>query len=156
MGQSIGAAIGAKLAHPERTVAAIVGDGCFAMNAFEIATAVQENIPIRVFVFNDECLGMVEKGHETVYGRRPRYSTGPLDICSIARGLGAAAIRVEQAGDLDATIFEAPGPVVIEMRIDADISIPKVDRVAVMATKPAAPRDVVVPQQDRPRLRVVN
>lgn len=156
MGQSIGAAIGAKLAHPERTVAAIVGDGCFAMNAFEIATAVQENIPIRVFVFNDECLGMVEKGHETVYGRRPRYSTGPLDICSIARGLGAAAIRVEQAGDLDATIFEAPGPVVIEMRIDADISIPKVDRVAVMATKPAVRREIAVPQQERPRLRIVN
>lgn len=157
MGQSIGAAIGAKLAHPERTVAAIVGDGCFAMTAFEIATAVQENIPIRVFVFNDERLGMVENGHETVYGRRPRYSTGPLDICSIARGLGAATMRIEQAGELDPAIFETPGPVVIEMRIDADISIPKIDRVAVMATRPAA---AIAPpphhEEDRPRLRVVN
>src|SRR5690606_26830031 len=92
MGQSIGAAIGAALGHPGRTVAAICGDGCFAMNAFEIATAVQENLPIRVFVFNDERLGMVENGHQNVYGRRPRYSTGPLDVCSIARGLGAATM----------------------------------------------------------------
>ncbi|NVB78469.1 MAG: thiamine pyrophosphate-binding protein, partial [Kofleriaceae bacterium] len=147
MGQSIGAAIGAQLAHPGRTVAAICGDGCFAMNAFEIATAVQEQIPIRVFVFNDERLGMVENGHETVYGRRPVYSTGPLDICSIARGLGATVARVDGVGQLDRAIFNAPGPVVIEMRIDADIKIPKVDRVAVMSTKPIvqAPKQVPPP-----------
>jgi acetolactate synthase-1/2/3 large subunit len=104
------------------------------MNAFEVATAVQENIPLRVFVFNDERLGMVENGHEKVYGRRPRYSTGPLDICSIARGLGAATVRVDHVGQLDATLLACPGPLVIEVRVDADILIPKVDRVAVMAT----------------------
>jgi acetolactate synthase-1/2/3 large subunit len=134
MGQSIPAALGAALANPGRSVAAICGDGCFAMNAFEVATAVQENIPLRVFVFNDERLGMVENGHEKVYGRRPRYSTGPLDICSIARGLGAATVRVDHVGQLDATLLACPGPLVIEVRVDADILIPKVDRVAVMAT----------------------
>jgi acetolactate synthase I/II/III large subunit len=134
MGQSIGAAIGAGLAHPGRSVAAICGDGCFAMNAFEIATAVQEGIPLRVFVFNDERLGMVENGHEKVYGRRPRYPTGPLDICSIARGLGAATVRIDSKNQLTAEMLAHPGPMVIEMRIDADIMIPKVDRVAVMAT----------------------
>jgi hypothetical protein len=152
MGQSIGAAIGAQLAHPGRTVAAICGDGCFAMNAFEIATAVQEQIPIRVFVFNDERLGMVENGHETVYGRRPHYSTGPLDICSIARGLGATVARVDGVGQLDRALFDAPGPVVIEMRIDADIKIPKVDRVAVMATKPVVPAPKQVPPPLAPGL----
>jgi acetolactate synthase-1/2/3 large subunit len=140
MGQSIGAAIGAQLAHPGRSVAAICGDGCFAMNAFEIATAVQENIPIRVFVFNDERLGMVENGHETVYGRRPHYPTGPLDICSIARGLGAETMRIDRRGQLDSAIFSVPGPVVIEMRIDPSVTIPKLDRVAVMATKPQPAR----------------
>jgi len=134
MGQSIGAAIGAALAHPGRSVAAICGDGCFAMNAFEIATAGQEHIPLRLFGCNDALRGMVRNCHEKVYGRRPRYSTGPLDILSIARGLGAAAIRIDQAGQLDATLLDAPGPLVIEVRVDADIMIPKVDRVAVMAT----------------------
>jgi acetolactate synthase I/II/III large subunit len=134
MGQSIPAALGAALANPGRSVAAICGDGCFAMNAFEIATAVQEQIPLRVFVFNDERLGMVENGHEKVYGRRPQYSTGPLDICSIARGLGAATARVDHVGQLTAEMLATPGPLVIEVRVDADIVIPKVDRVAVMAT----------------------
>lgn len=157
MGQSIGAAIGAQLAHPGRSVAAIVGDGCFAMTAFEIATAVQEQLPIRVFVFNDERLGMVENGHKTVYGRRPRYSTGPLDICSIARGLGAVTMRVDGKNQFDPLMFTAPGPVVIDVRIDPDIMIPKVDRVAVMATKPKVqPAPQPVDPDTWPRLRVVN
>lgn len=156
MGQSIGAAIGAQLAHPDRTVAAICGDGCFAMNAFEIATAVQEHLPIRVFVFNDERLGMVENGHQNVYGRRPRYSTGPLDVCSIARGLGAIAMRVDGKGQFDPLMFSAPGPVVVDVRIDPDIVIPKVDRVAVMATRPKAPPAPTVDPDKWPRLRAVN
>jgi acetolactate synthase I/II/III large subunit len=158
MGQSIGAAIGAQLAHPDRSVAAICGDGCFAMNAFEIATAVQEQLPIRVFVFNDERLGMVENGHEKVYGRRPRYSTGPLDICSIARGLGAKTMRIDGKSQLDPMLLASPGPVVIDVRIDPDIVMPKVDRVAVMATKPkVAPQPAVAVEPNTwPRLRVVN
>lgn len=155
MGQSIGAAIGAQLAHPGRSVAAICGDGCFAMNAFEIATAVQERLPIRVFVFNDERLGMVENGHQNVYGRRPRYPTGQLDICSIARGLGAATIRVDGKNQFDPLIFAAPGPVVVDVRIDPDVIMPKVDRVAVMATKARAPTAPPA-NDDSPRLRIAN
>jgi acetolactate synthase I/II/III large subunit len=135
MGQSIGAAVGAKLAHPDRHVAAICGDGCFAMNAFEIATAVQERLPIRVFVFNDGRLGMVENGHQTVYGRNPGFSTEPLDVCSIARGLGATALRVEQPGQLSQArdlLLGFAGPLVIDVAIDGDIALPKRDRVAVM------------------------
>ena len=158
MGQSIGAALGAQLAHPDRSVAAICGDGCFAMNAFEIATAVQEQLPIRVFVFNDQRLGMVENGHEKVYGRRPRYPTGPLDICSIARGLGAATLRIDHKGQFDGALLRTRGPLVVDVRVDPEIMIPKVDRVAVMATKPMAkPVPAVAVQPDTwPRLRVVN
>jgi acetolactate synthase-1/2/3 large subunit len=136
MGQSIGAAIGAQLAHPGRRVAAICGDGCFAMNAFEIATAVAERLPIRVFVFNDERLGMVENGHQTVYGRRPDYPTTPLDVCTVARGLGATVLRVDGIGQITRAgklIAEAPGPVVIDVRLDPAISLPRLDRVTAMA-----------------------
>lgn len=136
MGQSIGAAIGAQLAHPGRFVAAICGDGCFAMNAFEIATAATEGLPIRVLVFNDGRLGMVENGHQTVYGRAPSYPTGPLDVCAIARGLGATAFRIDQPGQLTAAralLRDAPGPVVVDVAIDPTIVLPKRDRVAIMA-----------------------
>jgi acetolactate synthase-1/2/3 large subunit len=139
MGQSIGATIGAQLAFPARTVAAICGDGCFAMNAFEVATAVTERLPIRVFVFNDQRLGMVENGHQAVYGRRPQYPTTPLDVCSVARGLGAITLSVERPGQLRAAremLRNAPGPVVVDVRIDPDIVLPKRDRVSAMA--PAA------------------
>jgi acetolactate synthase I/II/III large subunit len=138
MGPSIGAAIGAQLAHPGRFVAAIVGDGCFAMNAFEISTAVAERLPIRVFVFNDERLGMVENGHQTVYGRHPRYPTAPLDVCAVARGLGATALRVGRIGELEAArdeIGSAPGAVVVDVRIDPAIALPKLDRMAAMVTE---------------------
>jgi acetolactate synthase-1/2/3 large subunit len=132
MGQSIGAAIGASLAHPGRSVAAICGDGCFAMNAFEVATAVAERLPIRVFVFNDQRLGMVENGHESVYGRRPEYPTAPMDVCAVARGLGAATIRIDQVGQLEkhAELFSAqPGPIVVDVRIDHTVKLPKKDRI---------------------------
>jgi acetolactate synthase I/II/III large subunit len=154
MGQSIGAAIGAQLAHPERTVAAICGDGCFAMNAFEIATAVAEQLPIRVFVFNDGALGMVENGHEKVYGRRPSYPTGPIDICKIARGLGAAVLRVDGVGLLDDARYmlrDTKGPVVIDVRIDRHIVLAKQDRVAAMAPPPTTPTPT-----PRSNLRLIN
>jgi acetolactate synthase-1/2/3 large subunit len=141
MGQSIGAAIGAQVAHPERAVAAICGDGCFAMNAFEIATAVADRIPIRVFVFNDGRLGMVEKGHSTVYGRMPDYATGLVDICQIARGLGATTLRITQPGQLAAiaaTFHDVRGPIVIDVAIDHAVVLPKTDRVAAMAQPPRA------------------
>ncbi len=135
MGQSIGAAIGAQLAHPDRTVTAICGDGCFAMNAFEIATAVQEQLPIRVFVFNDARLGMVERGHETVYGRRPKYSTAPLDVCSVARGLGAQTMKITSVAQFRAATWmmrQVTGPVIFDVHIDQDIAMVKQDRVATM------------------------
>ncbi|MGE5185342.1 MAG: thiamine pyrophosphate-binding protein [Acidobacteriota bacterium] len=139
MGQSIGAAIGAQLAHPERSIAAIVGDGCFAMNAFEIATAVAERLPIRIFVFNDERLGMVENGHKAVYGRTPEFGTGHIDICSIARGLGAATLRVDTVGQLAAAedvLRLCPGPVVIDVRVDPAITIKKRDRIGNIVKPP--------------------
>lgn len=144
MGQSIGAAIGVKLAQSQRSVAVIVGDGCFAMNAFEIATAVAQGLRLRIFVFNDDRLGMVENGHEHVYGRRPDYSTGGIDVCAIATGLGAAAVRVCRPGDLAKVarlLGECPGPVVIDVQIDPRVRLPKKDRMAAFAPPPKVKAD---------------
>jgi acetolactate synthase I/II/III large subunit len=146
MGQSIGAAIGAQMANPGRTIAAIVGDGCFAMNAFEVATAVAEQLPLRVFVFNDQRLGMVEVGHQKVYGRKPDYPTNPLDVCQVAAGLGAATLRVERPGDLRAATIllrKHRGPVVIDVRIDPAVLLPKKDRVVAFAPKDEPDKPVV-------------
>ncbi len=155
MGQSIGAAIGAQLANPTRSVAAICGDGCFAMNAFEIATAVAENLPIRVFVFNDQRLGMVENGHAKVYGRKPSYPTGPLDVCKIASGLGATTFRIDgtnQLAEAREILGVARGPLVFDVQIDPAVLFAGRDRVAAM-NAPFAPPVSGEPSQLMPSRR---
>ncbi len=132
MGQSIGGAIGAKLARPGRTVAAICGDGCFAMNGFEVATAAAERLPIVVFVFNDRRLGMVELGHKAVYGRQPSYPI-TMDVGALAHGLGAQFVRATRPGDLTAAaalLRNPTGPVVVDVQIDPAVRLPRKDRMA--------------------------
>jgi acetolactate synthase-1/2/3 large subunit len=130
MGQSIGGAIGAKLARPQRSVAAICGDGCFAMNGFEIATAAAERIPMVLFVFNDQRLGMVEHGHAAVYGRDAAYPIA-MDVGNLARGLGAEFARAERPTDILALrerIAQLTGPLVVDVLIDPDVRMPTRDR----------------------------
>ena len=133
MGQSVPAAIGAKLGKPRRTVAAICGDGCFAMSANEIATAVSERLPVLVFVMNDQRLGMVELGNNAIFGRSPTYPTC-IDVSGLAVALGAATILVEKPGDiLNATALLNPtGPVVVDIRIDRSTTMPKSGRLAAL------------------------
>lgn len=139
MGQSVPAAIGAQLAHPERVVATVVGDGCFAMNAFEIATAVNARLPLLIFVINDGRLGMVEIGATTVYGRTASFPTGPMDVPQLAAALGAQTVVAEEFGQMrDADLMELRkrGPVVVDVRIDPTIKIPKRERFVGFAARP--------------------
>jgi acetolactate synthase I/II/III large subunit len=131
MGQSIGAAIGVQIAKPERTVVAICGDGCFAMNALEVATAVAEQVPIIVVVINDGRLGMVEIGQENVYGRKPMTPASPMDVAQLARALGAQSLIVDGPGQLEHAALmrmRLEGPVVIDVRIDPSVRMPKKER----------------------------
>ncbi len=128
MGSGIGAGLGIKLGQPNRPVVAVCGDGCFAMGLADIATAVQERVPFAVVVLNDERYGMVEIGNNEVYGRTPPYGSGRIDIPNVARGLGARPVVVERAGELaalDLTELMRDGPVVIDVRIDRGVRMPK-------------------------------
>jgi acetolactate synthase I/II/III large subunit len=138
MGQSIPAAVGAQLAHPDRVVAAICGDGCFAMNAFEIATAVNAKLPLVVFVINDGRLGMVEIGASTVYGRTAQFPTGPMDVPRLATALGAYSIVADSLGairDAGLMALRKRGPVVVDVKIDSTVKIPKRERFVGFAAK---------------------
>jgi acetolactate synthase-1/2/3 large subunit len=141
MGASIGAAIGAQLAKPERSVAVICGDACFAMNAAEVATAVELGLRLRIFVFNDQRMGMVELGNEVVYGRSPSFPTAPMDVQKLARGFGAETLRVRRSGDLLRTapfLRSCTGTVVVDVRIDPSVRLPKKGRFDVFAQKTVA------------------
>jgi acetolactate synthase-1/2/3 large subunit len=140
MGSAIGAAIGAQIAHPDRPVAAIIGDGCLAMYAGELATLSAERLPVRVFVMNDERLGMVEIGHAAVYNRSVHYPTTPLDVARLAESLGVRSLVVTRPDQIlnARELIEHPGPIVIDVRIDRTVRMPRKDRL--VAATPSQPQ----------------
>ena len=125
MGYGVGAAIGAKLGKPEKTVINIAGDGCFRMNMNEIATAARYNIPIIQVVINNHVLGMVRQWQTLFYGKR--YSQTILndnvDFVKVAEALGAAGMRVTKKQEMAPALEKAIAlgrPVVIDCMIDCD------------------------------------
>lgn len=126
MGSGLGAAIGAQLGSPERTVAAICGDGTFAMHGAEVATASAEGLPIVFVVLDDRRFGMVENGHEALYGRTPPFSTEPVNVRALAEALGAHTTVIRKPGDiLNANLRSTHRPMVLDVQIDAAVRMPK-------------------------------
>ena len=125
MGYGLGAAMGAKIAKPEKTVINVAGDGCFRMNLNELATASRYNIPIVEVVINNHVLGMVRQWQTLFYGGR--YSATVLDdkvdFVKVAEGLGCKAIRITKKEEIGPALEEAiayGGPVVLDCQIDCD------------------------------------
>ncbi|MDE2142134.1 MAG: thiamine pyrophosphate-binding protein [Elusimicrobia bacterium] len=102
MGYAVAGAVGAQLACPERVVVALAGDAAFAMNGMEVHTAVECGAPVIWVIVNNGGHGMIYHGERALYGGRFHSSVfrRPLDVVSVARGLGAAAFRVERPGQL--------------------------------------------------------
>jgi acetolactate synthase I/II/III large subunit len=125
MGVGLPAAIGAQLAHPERRVVSVIGDGGLLMCAGELSVAAQHRLPIVVLVLNDMRYNMVEHGNRNVYGRTAPYPTGPIDVAELARGCGAQAVVVERPGQLESlSLSNLRGPLVIDARIAAKTKLP--------------------------------
>ena len=125
MGYGLGAAIGAKMARPDKVVVNIAGDGCFRMNMNELATASRYGIRIIEVIVDNRVLGMVRQWQTLYYGKR--YSATVLedkvDYCKVAEGLGCLAIRVEKPEEIDAAIkcaLESDLPAVIDVVIRED------------------------------------
>ncbi len=125
MGYGLGAAIGAKMGCPDKTVINIAGDGCFRMNMNEIATAARYNIPIIEVVMNNHVLGMVRQWQTLFYGQR--YSATVLndgvDFVKLAEAMGATAYRAttkEEFSEIFEKALRCQGPVLIDCQIDSD------------------------------------
>ncbi len=125
MGYGLGAAIGAKVGCPDKTVINIAGDGCFRMNLNELATAARSKVPVIEVVVNNHVLGMVRQWQNLFYGQRYAQTTltDGVDFVKTAEGLGAEGIRVEKAEDFVPALrwaMQRSGPVVIDCVIDQD------------------------------------
>jgi len=135
MGYAVPAAMGAKVAEPERVVWAIDGDGCFQMTNQELATCVVNDIPIKVAVINNSSLGMVRQWQTLIYDGR--YSNTELntghgsrripDFVKLGEAYGCLSIRVEREDQVDDAIKLAletnDRPVVIEFVVSADAMV---------------------------------
>ena len=110
MGFGLGAAIGAKVGNPDKTVIHITGDGSFRMNCNELATVQNYGVPIITFVFNNKTLGMVRQWQTLIYDKRYSETTltdrGP-DFVALAKAYGLDGAHVSNVTELEAAIAEA-------------------------------------------------
>jgi acetolactate synthase-1/2/3 large subunit len=135
MGYGLPAAMGAKVANPDRTVWAIDGDGCFQMTNQELATCTINEIPIKVAIINNSSLGMVRQWQTLFYNGRHSFTdlnTGHdtvmiPDFVKLAEAYGALGIRVTKKEEVDAAIKLAnetnDRPVVIDFIVSADAMV---------------------------------
>ena len=126
MGFGLGAANGAAVANPGTTVFNIAGDGCFHMNNVELATAVENDLPIIVVIMNNHALGMVRQWQTLFFDQRYSHTslnTKTTDFVKLAEAYQAKAYNITKPSEVDAVILEAIAlkkPVVINCEINSD------------------------------------
>lgn len=131
MGFGLGAALGAKVGRPDKTVVNIAGDGSFAMNLNELITASAHNIPIIEMVINNNVLGMVRQWQRLFYNKhfsQTTLDTRHIDYVKLGESFGIQTLVIEKNEDIEPIIKKAldismSAPVMIEVRIDRDINV---------------------------------
>ena len=122
MGYGLPAAVGVQMARPGALVIDIAGEASIQMMTQELSTAVQYGLPVKVFILNNEWMGMVRQWQSLLHeGRHAHsYSQAIPDFVKLAEAYGATGLRVSDPAQLDATIqamIDTPGPVVVDVRV---------------------------------------
>jgi acetolactate synthase-1/2/3 large subunit len=125
MGYGLPAAMGAQVGRPDRLVVLIDGDGSFVMNSQELATIVENQLPIKTVIINNGGHGMVRQWQDVIYGGRfcsIDLSASP-DFVKLAEAYGAVGIRAIKPNEVVPALekaFATPGPVVVDVMVDKD------------------------------------
>ncbi|MET0238297.1 MAG: biosynthetic-type acetolactate synthase large subunit [Sphingobium sp.] len=122
MGYGFPAAIGAQVANPDSLVICVAGDASIQMNIQELGTATQYNLPVKIFILNNEYMGMVRQWQELTYESRysNSYSDSLPDFVKLAEAYGWTGIRIEGLQELEGGIdqmIRTPGPVLVDCRV---------------------------------------
>ncbi len=122
MGYGLPAAIGVQMAHPKSLVIDIAGDASILMNMQEMSTAVQYRLPVKVFILNNQYMGMVRQWQQLLHGNRlsESYTEALPDFVKLAEAYGGVGLRCEKPRDLDDVILEmikTPKPVIVDCRV---------------------------------------
>jgi acetolactate synthase-1/2/3 large subunit len=122
MGYGLPAAVGVQMAHKDALVIDIAGEASVQMTMQEFSTAVQFNLPIKIFILNNEWMGMVRQWQQLLHGERysHSYSESLPDFVKLAEALGGVGIRCDDPAELDAKIrqmIDSPEPVLFDCRV---------------------------------------
>ncbi len=125
MGYGLPAAVGVQMAHPDSLVIDIAGDASVQMTMQEMSTAVQYDLPIKIFILNNEWMGMVRQWQQLLHGERysHSYSSSLPDFVKLAEAYGGVGIRAEHPDELDDKIREmicVRKPVIFDCRVTKD------------------------------------
>jgi len=125
MGYGLPAAVGVQVAHPEKLVVDIAGEASILMNIQEMSTAVQYNLPVKIFILNNQYMGMVRQWQELLHEKNysESYSKALPDFVKLAEAYGCVGIRAEDPNELDEKIEEminTDGPVIFDCHVDQD------------------------------------
>ena len=122
MGYGLPAAVGVQMAHPKSLVIDIAGDASVLMTMQEMSTAVQYRLPIKIFILNNQYMGMVRQWQQLLHGNRlsESYTEALPDFVKLAEAYGCVGIRATKPGELDDAIKEmikTPHPVIFDCRV---------------------------------------
>ena len=125
MGYGLPAAVGVQVAHPDALVIDIAGEASVQMTMQELSTAVQYRLPIKIFILNNERMGMVRQWQDLLHGSRyaHSYSESLPDFVKLAEAYGGKGIRCDNPAELDAAIAEMldyDGPVLFDVLVEKD------------------------------------
>tara|TARA_A100001234_G_scaffold189784_1_gene175536 strand:+ start:3585 stop:5351 length:1767 start_codon:yes stop_codon:yes gene_type:complete len=123
MGYGLPAAVGVQIAHPKKLVIDIAGEASVLMTMQEMSTAVQYNLPIKIFILNNQYMGMVRQWQELLHEKNysESYSEALPDFIKMAEAYGCKGIKAEKPEELDEKIQEMldfDGPVIFDCRVD--------------------------------------
>ena len=122
MGYGLPAAVGVQIAHPKKLVIDIAGEASVLMTMQEMSTAVQYNLPIKIFILNNQYMGMVRQWQELLHEKNysESYSEALPDFIKLAEAYGCKGIKAEKPNELDEKISEMvhfDGPVIFDCRV---------------------------------------
>ncbi len=123
MGYGLPAAVGVQIAHPKKLVVDIAGEASVLMTMQEMSTAVQYNLPIKIFILNNQYMGMVRQWQELLHEKNysESYTEALPDFIKMAEAYGCKGIKAEKPDELDEKITEMvefDGPVIFDCRVD--------------------------------------
>jgi len=148
MGYGFPAAIGAKIAHPDKTVISISGDGSIQMNIQELATVVENHVPVKVAILNNRYLGMVRQWQELFYSER--YSSTDLgstpDFVKLAEAYGAVGLRAEKPSEVVPVLKEA---LKVKQPVFMDFVVDRYEKVFPMVPAGAAIHEMIFGEEKK-------